>query len=106
MVFSKVPVNTCALKILLLICILGCAMSGLSPARAQSAAEWLTSSGDAARDSWQRSESKFTPKNVCKIKLLWQLKVAAKTMGMQSFREPLIVSGVKTAKGAQTLAIL
>jgi hypothetical protein len=27
-------------------------------------------------------------------------------MGMQSFREPLIVSGVKTAEGARTVAIL
>jgi outer membrane protein assembly factor BamB len=106
MVFKKVSGNLRALKILLLICILGCSASGLSPARAQSAAEWLTSSGDVARDGWQRSESKITPQNVGKLKLLWQVKVPAKTMGMQSFREPLIVFGVKTAKGVQTLAIL
>ena len=78
----------------------------LSPVRGQSTSEWLTSSGDAARDGWQRAESKITPKNVGKLHLLWKVKVDAKPMGMLSFREPLIVNGVKTADGARTLAIL
>lgn len=74
--------------------------------RAQSAAEWLTSSYNAARDAWQRGESKITPRNVGNLQMLWKVNVGAKTMGMLSFREPLIVSGVKTAQGAKTLAIL
>jgi outer membrane protein assembly factor BamB len=73
--------------------------------RAQSS-EWLTGSYDAARDAWQRAESKITPSKVGNLQLLWKVKVGIKTMGMQSFREPLIVSGVKTAQGTKTLAIL
>ncbi len=70
------------------------------------AAEWLTSSGDAARDGWQRGPSKITTKNVSKLQLLWKVKLDSKPMGMLTFREPLIVSGVKTAAGSGTLAIL
>jgi outer membrane protein assembly factor BamB len=88
------------------ICVLACTLTALSPARGQSASEWLTSSGDAARDAWQRSGSRITPENAAKMQLLWKVKVAIKPMGMQSFREPLIVSGVKTADGNRTLAVL
>jgi len=82
-----------------------CTLLSTSSARGQSASEWLTGSGDAARDGWQRAEAKITPRNAGKLALLWKVKLAAKTMGMMSFREPLIVSGVKTADGAHTLAI-
>jgi outer membrane protein assembly factor BamB len=83
-----------------------CVLVWHAPARGQSISEWLTSSGDAARDGWQRANSKITTKNVKKLQLLWKTKVEAKTVGMQSFREPLIVTGVKTADGPRTLAIL
>jgi outer membrane protein assembly factor BamB len=82
-----------------------CTLLSTSPARGQSASEWLTSSGDAARDAWQRAESKITPHNAGKLQLLWKVKLPSKTMGMMSFREPVIVSGVKTADGVHTLAI-
>ena len=87
-------------------CFLGCALACAHIAAGQSVSEWLTSSADAARDAWQRGESKITPKNVKNLRLLWKVKVASKTMGMLSFREPLIVAGVKTSDGTHTLAIL
>jgi len=80
--------------------------AGLHPARGQSGAEWTTGSGDPARDAWQRSESKITPRTAKDLRLLWKVKVPAKPMGMLSFREPLIVNGIKTSEGARTLAIL
>ena len=84
------------------------AASGLHPALGQStaAAEWPTGSFDQQRDAWQRNETKFTVDNVKNIRLLWKLKTDNKTMGMQSFREPIIVAGVQTAGGVKTLAIL
>src|SRR3954453_3837843 len=77
-------------------------------ARGQSTAapEWTTSSYNPQRDAWQRDESKITPQNVKSIQLLWKTKTDNKAMGMQSFREPLIVAGINTANGAQTLAIV
>ncbi len=104
--FREVPIRRRKSGIILFFCIFACALAYLSPVRAQSASEWLTSSGDAARDAWQRSGTGITAANAAKIKLLWKVKVANKTMGMQSFREPLIVTGVKTADGSHTLAIL
>ena len=98
--------STHELRVLRAICLLGCALVTLSPAYGQSTAEWLTSSADPARDAWQRGESKITTKNARKLQLLWKTRVGSKTMGMQSFREPLIVSGVKTADDARTVAIL
>ena len=44
--------------------------------------------------------------NAKNIRLLWKLKTDNRTMGMQSFREPLIVAGIHTASGVKTLAIL
>jgi outer membrane protein assembly factor BamB len=99
-------ISTHGLRVLRVICLVGCALVTPNPAYGQSTAEWLTSSVDPARDAWQRGESKITTKNVRKLQLLWKTKVESKTMGMQSFREPLIVSGVKTADGARTVAIL
>ena len=87
---------------------LGCASAGLHVALGQStgAAEWPTGSFNQQRDGWQRNETKITTDNAKDIRLLWKLKTDNKPMGMQSFREPLIVSGVNTASGVKTLAIL
>ncbi len=94
------------LKVLSSICFGVFALTWVSPVCSQSSAEWLTSSGDAARDAWQRAESKISPMNVGKLQLLWKVKVPTKPMGMLTFREPLIVTGVKTPEGTKTLAIL
>src|ERR1700740_546765 len=68
--------------------------------------EWTTSSFNPQRDAWQRNETKITPENAKDIQLLWKLKTDNKTMGMQSFREPLIVSNIDTGLGKHSLAIL
>ena len=86
--------------------ILGGSFAASLAAHAQSGAEWLTSSADAARDAWQRGDTGITPRNAGSLHLLWKINVGAKPMGMLSFREPLIVTGVKTAQGDKTLAIL
>jgi outer membrane protein assembly factor BamB len=75
-------------------------------AQAPAKAEWLTGSADPARDAWQRGDSQFSSGTVKNTQLLWKLKVPIKTMGMQSFREPLILSGVQTSAGEKTVAIL
>ena len=91
---------------------LGLAASGLTAAQFQAhaqstgAAEWPTGSFDQQRDGWQRNETKITVDNAKNIRLLWKLKTDNKPMGMQSFREPIIVAGVHTAGGVKTLAIL
>jgi outer membrane protein assembly factor BamB len=89
-----------------LLCIPVLLWAAFPPAYAQSPSEWLTSSGDAARDGWQRGASKITTHNAGKLKLLWKTKVPAKPMGMLSFREPMMVAGVKTADGTHNLTIL
>ncbi|ADV82024.1 PQQ-binding-like beta-propeller repeat protein [Terriglobus saanensis] len=63
--------------------------------------EWNTASFNPARDAWQRNETKINPENAKNLQLLWKAKLEVKTMGMQSFREPLIVSS-----GGKTLTIL
>lgn len=85
-----------------------CAVSFLVPAgaRAQAKAEWTMSSADPARDAWQRGPSDFTPSSVSGLQLLWKTKLHIKTMGMQSFREPLILPGVKTSDGDKTVVIM
>src|ERR1700736_6656713 len=77
---------------------LGIAPPLLVPAHAQ-APEWNPASFNPQRDAWQRDETRLSPQTAGKLQLLWKVKVPIKTMGMQSFREPLIVAGVKTASG-------
>jgi outer membrane protein assembly factor BamB len=74
-------------------------------AQSTEAAEWPTGSFDQQRDAWQRNETKMTVDNAKNLRVLWKLKTGNKPMGMQSFREPLIVAGVHTPGGVKTLAI-
>jgi outer membrane protein assembly factor BamB len=108
---NSMSLNGCSSRLRRLIalpslCILGGTLLWPNLAGGQSDSEWLTSSGDAARDAWQRGESKITPRTAGNLRLLWKVNVGAKPMGMLSFREPLIVNGVKTSGGTKTLAIL
>jgi outer membrane protein assembly factor BamB len=78
----------------------------IAAAQSSGAPEWTTDSFNPQRDAWQRKESKISPANAGNIQLLWKIKTDNKTMGMQSFREPLIVADVHTASGNKTLAIV
>src|ERR1700744_2758874 len=68
--------------------------------------EWTTDSFNPQRDAWQRNETTISTANAHQLRLLWKIKTDNKTMGMQSFREPLVIAGVRTAAGAKTLAIV
>jgi outer membrane protein assembly factor BamB len=82
-------------------------MLPLSVAHAQAKGpEWTTSSYDRERDAWQRDETTISPSNAKNLKLLWTAKLQVKTMGMQSFREPLILTGVATAEGTKDVTVL
>jgi outer membrane protein assembly factor BamB len=96
-----------SVKLLSSVLFLSVSASALHVALGQSteAAEWPTGSFDQQRDGWQRNETKLTVDNAKNIRLLWKLKTDNKPMGMQSFREPVIVAGVHTTAGAKTLAI-
>jgi outer membrane protein assembly factor BamB len=87
---------------------LGCISPWITSARGQAGAgaEWTTDSFNQQRDAWQRDETKISPANAKGIRLLWKIKTDNKTMGMQSFREPLIATEVHTASGTRTLAIV
>ena len=90
------------------VAVCGCLSLCIASAHAQSTGnpEWTTDSFNPQRDGWQRDETKITPANVEGMQLLWKVKLDNKTMGMQSFREPLIVSGIHTASGTKTVTIL
>ena len=100
--------NVPSVKLLPFLVCLTLSASGLHGSLAQSTQvpEWPTGSFDQQRDAWQRNETKFTVDNVKNTRLLWKLKTDNKPMGMQSFREPIIVAGVTTPTGAKTIAIL
>jgi outer membrane protein assembly factor BamB len=93
-----------------LFCILSASASPwmMATARAQSGGspEWTTDSFDSQRDGWQKHESAISAANAGNIRLLWKIKTDNKPMGMQSFREPLIIADVHTAAGNKTLAIV
>jgi outer membrane protein assembly factor BamB len=96
-----------SVKLLSFVLFVSVSASALHAALGQSteAAEWPTGSFDQQRDGWQRNETKLTVDTAKNIRLLWKLKTDNQPMGMQSFREPVIVAGVHTAGGVKTLAI-
>jgi outer membrane protein assembly factor BamB len=96
-----------SVKLLSFVLFVSVSASALNAALGQSteAAEWPTGSFDQQRDGWQRNETKLTVDNAKNLRLLWKLKTDNQPMGMQSFREPVIVAGVHTAGGVKTLAI-
>jgi outer membrane protein assembly factor BamB len=96
-----------SVKLLSFVLFVSVSASALHVALGQSTgtAEWPTGSFNPQRDGWQRNETKLTPDTAKNIRLLWKLKTDNKPMGMQSFREPVIVAGVHTPAGTKTLAI-
>ena len=95
--------------VLSLVTVVGLSFSPqLLPAQGQTAGapEWNTGSYNPQRDAWQRNETKLTTANVKNLQILWKAKLSVKTMGMQSFREPLILAGVTTGSGPKNLTVL
>ena len=84
---------------------LGLSLTGLS-APAQGPAEWSTSSVDPARDAWQQGPSHINRDTAAHLQVLWKVKLENQTMGMQSFREPLIIPGVTSGGASHTVAYL
>jgi outer membrane protein assembly factor BamB len=82
----------------------GCASTTF--AQSTPSPEWTTDSFNPQRDAWQRNETTISTANAHQLRLLWKIKTDNKTMGMQSFREPLVIAGVHTATGTKTLAIV
>jgi outer membrane protein assembly factor BamB len=91
---------------LLVLACIGCVSLAPHAVQGQSKAEWPTGSGDQFRDGWYQGPSKITPQNVKNLELLWKVKIPVKTMGMQSFREPLLITGVTTAAGVKNVTLV
>jgi outer membrane protein assembly factor BamB len=92
-------------RALCLFCVVA-GFSSIAPAQSSSPAEWTTDSFNPLRDGWQRNETRISTTNAHDLRLLWKIKTDNKTMGMQSFREPLVIADVQTTNGSKTLAIV
>src|ERR1041385_4936018 len=67
--------------------------------------EWLTFGYDGQRSGWNRAEQILSPKNVSRLKLLWETKlpVAVKDVALASLTSPLVATGVVTPQGKRDL---
>src|ERR1700722_4569461 len=92
-------------RALCLFCVLA-GFSPIAPAQSSTSTEWTTHSFNPLRDGWQRNETRISTTNAHDLRLLWKMKTDNKTMGMQSFREPLVIADVQTTNGSKTLAIV
>jgi outer membrane protein assembly factor BamB len=70
-----------------------------------SANEWLTFGYDGQRSGWNRAEQTLSPKNVSRLKLLWEAKlpVPTKDVAMASLTSALVATGVTTPQGKRDL---
>jgi len=68
--------------------------------------DWLTFSHDAQRTGWNNGDTAFNPGNVSGLKLLWstQLPFNVSPYSGQELTPPVVIAGVKTARGVKTLA--
>jgi outer membrane protein assembly factor BamB len=67
--------------------------------------EWLTFGYDGQRSGWNRAEQTLSPKNVSRLKLLWEAKlpVPTKDVAMASLTSALVATGVTTPQGKRDL---
>jgi outer membrane protein assembly factor BamB len=81
------------------------------PATAQSvesARDWTTWGYDHQRTGWNRGETTLTKDNVSRLRVLWnaQLSTPPKDVVLSTLTAPLVVEGVRTAKGTKNLVFL
>jgi outer membrane protein assembly factor BamB len=109
MVFDKVSGSKMTRGVLSLFAVIGLGFvspwQGSAYGQTAGSPEWTTGSFNPQRDAWQRNETKITPANAKNLQLLWKAKLPVKTMGMQSFREPLILSGIPSSGGTKNLTV-
>ena len=72
------------------------------------ARDWTTWGYDPERTGWNRGETTLTPKNVSRLKLLWnaQLSTAPTDTVLSTLTAPLVAENVQTAQGAMNLVVL
>ncbi len=81
------------------------------PASAQStspARDWTTWGYDQQRTGWNRGETTLTKDNVSRLRVLWntQLSTPPKDIVLSTLTAPLVVEGVKMARGTKNLIFL
>ncbi len=90
-----------SLTLVLVVALLGPAM-----ARAQARGRWHVADGDAAHDSWQKTESKISTTTVASsFKLLWKLKLGNQTSQTDGFSEPLATPSIISARGFKDIVL-
>ncbi|MBM3798394.1 MAG: hypothetical protein FJW31_31150 [Acidobacteria bacterium] len=70
--------------------------------------DWLTWGGDAERSGWHRGESAISRRNASSLELKWKLQVDREVpveirSGNSMLSAPLVVEGVRTGRGTETL---
>lgn len=79
---------------------------GPAMARAQARGRWHVADGDAAHNSWQKTESKISAETVASsFKLLWKIQLGNEAAQRGSFSEPLITPSIISSRGFKDLAL-
>ena len=80
-----------------------CAQPGPAPTRAPR--DWPSWGYDQERSNWNRGETALTPKNVSRLKLLWQTTVGTPPtdVAMATLTSPVVIEGALTPAGRKNL---
>ncbi|MHB1865829.1 MAG: hypothetical protein ACYCPS_06785, partial [Candidatus Saccharimonadales bacterium] len=75
-------------------------------ARVQARGHWHVADGDAAHNSWQKTESKISAETVASsFKLLWKLKLGSEAQQTGGFSEPLVTPSIISSRGFKDIAL-
>lgn len=70
--------------------------------------DWLTWGGDAERSGWNRGDTTISRRNAAGLELKWKLRIDSEVpveirSGNSMLSAPLVVEGVKSSRGTETL---
>src|SRR5712691_10062691 len=88
--------------------VLAVAADRAAQAQGRGGPNWTTTSGDAQRTSWVKSDPRISRESVRKpgFQLLWKTKLENQPRQMESLTQPLLLSNIISYKGFKALAFV
>jgi outer membrane protein assembly factor BamB len=88
--------------------VLAVAAGGAAQAQGRGGPNWTTTSGDAQRTSWVKTDPRISKESVQKpgFQLLWKTKLENQPRQLESLTQPLLLSNIISYKGFKALAFV
>jgi hypothetical protein len=91
---------------ILLSLVIAAATPRVAPAQGRGGPNWTTTSGDAQRTSWVKTDPRISRENLQTFQLLWKTKLENQPRQLESLTQPVLLSNIISYKGFKALAFV